>query len=118
MTKERGFKVAFTSDENSTAFGIIEQNGDEIVYIASIYREGKLSRTQMFNFWNQHITKRLEVDERALIMTNDISARSNRRLKWPRHSVKFIRRGPMLNDTRALAIDAMIRKSNITEELT
>lgn len=118
MTNERTFKVAFTSDENSTAFGIIEQNGDEIDYIASIYREGKLSRTQMFNFWNQYITNRLEDDERALIMTNDISARSNRRLKWPRHTVKFIRRGTMLNDARALAIDAIIRKKTIEEELT
>ncbi|MBD7939544.1 hypothetical protein H9655_21100 [Cytobacillus sp. Sa5YUA1] len=113
--KRRVFEVNIQRIDNESAIGIIEWGEtNEQLFIASLYYDKKLSRSEAFDAWNIAIINELEAGEYTLIRTNDISTRSRRRLKYPRNLMKFVAKGHLM-PAKTLAFDALIRKTNIKE---
>ncbi|MEK5104177.1 hypothetical protein MKX83_19640 [Cytobacillus sp. FSL M8-0252] len=113
--KRRVFEVNIQRTENASAIGIIEWSDDsKQLFIASLFYDKKLSRSEIFDAWNIAVINELDSGEHTLVRTNDISARSRRRLKYPRNLMKFVAKGHLM-PAKELACDALIRKTNIKE---
>ncbi|QNG60333.1 hypothetical protein H4O14_02040 [Bacillus sp. PAMC26568] len=111
------YKVAILRVDESFAVGIERYGDGGPEWIGSFYLS-YYSRKTAFQFAITEIRKQLGVDDNALIRVNDENIRNKR--KWFEHysdiELQFYHHSKF-PESLALAYDALLRKSDITETL-
>lgn len=123
-TPDRRFRVAIIRMGQSKGIGIEEYTAEEhpkILYIASLYLPNATNK-QAFLYVCYHILSHINLDQTALVRIYDRTLFAARREWFDLFPQLIFQRyktrgdGPF-KDCYMLAIDALERKSNITEKL-
>ncbi|MGD6775232.1 hypothetical protein [Sutcliffiella horikoshii] len=112
----RYFRLEATHNENDTRIGIEEIREEEVVYIASIYRDKQLSKYEALRVGIDRIADLLGGDE-AKVIINDVRASTPDRLVRVRENIHVKRRKNSGFIVLELSADAVKRKNSITENL-
>ncbi|MGM7724376.1 hypothetical protein [Metabacillus sp. Hm71] len=111
----RKFRVGFLRREHGTGIGIIETDGNETVYIASIYTVHRERWNDAVNLAIEHVSKLIS-DETAVIRVNG-GYRREIHLNPQNIRIRNCERKNMLAECFELANDAIERRTTITEKL-
>ncbi|MGD7047682.1 hypothetical protein FZC83_05370 [Rossellomorea marisflavi] len=114
---ERLFYVYRRGGSVELGLGITERQGGETVYIASVYLEGGRSRSDVVQYYVDHILDWISPGDTVVIVTNDMTMRSKRRFKYPGFEFAVVPMRSTLYEAKMLANDSFKRKSTIMEEI-
>ncbi|MGG3622847.1 hypothetical protein ABES25_04700 [Bacillus gobiensis] len=121
INKIRRFKVCVAKHGTERGIGVEEHIDREVVYIASLYRDG-LSRKETFDLYVNHIRGLLKDGEQARVRVFDGLLKNKRYWLTTFSNVEVvpIRKGNgSFHTTKMLAVDGLNRKTktDITEWL-
>lgn len=118
MVNRRYFKASYERTESETGIGIIENYEDEILLIESIYIDEYLSKRDSLEYILKLIYQKLADNEFAIFKSNKFVKNLGVHYKYNQEIRGFYcNRKGLISDAKALAGDALQRKTTIKETL-